>query len=1261
MKTIQHIKKKLSILSLFLLLSIISFSVSADSVTECVGLNTPNTIYTLTQDVNSIGTCFTITAENITLDCQGYKINYSSGGIEGYGIYSNTFNTTVKNCIITDGLGNTSNSYAIYFASASNGIINNNTITTSGIAGFGIRLDAAVYNVILSNTITTTNDHSRGIYLSASSSFNGISDNTITTSGIAGFGIRLDAAVYNVILSNTITTTNDYSCGIYLSASSTNILSNNIITTSGNIDGTSHGIYLETSSESNIVNSNTITTLGRDAYGIALYLNSDLNNLSNNNITTSGYNNFGIFLSSSSDDNVLSNIITTSDSVADGIRLVESSTNILSNNNITTSGNADGISLIQYWEEVLGYNIVSGNIVTVFSGYSIKIYGSNNNLIYNNLLNSSQVSIGSSINNYFNISKQLGTRIYSSGTEIGGNYWTNPTGDGYSDTCADLDTDGFCDLAYDVEANSSCIPDDTCGNNTDFLPYSDDYSPIIPITECGVLNISNTIYTLTQDVNSIVTCFAITAENITLDCQGYKINYSSNGESNVYGIYSEYDNTSVKNCVIVEGLSNSSNNYAVYYNGVDNGVIYNNIITTSGNNGHGIVLLSSSINTVSNNTITPFGNDSRGIYAYGSSSFNGISDNTVTISGYGSLVGIYLSEGDNNIVEKNFITITSSGDWSYAIECDSGSNNNIFSLNTITTSSNNGGGFIFYNSLNNTISSNSIITSGNSSFYSFGFNDANGSLIYNNLVNSTSISPNLESVIEFWNTTKQLGSRIYSDGIYIGGNYWTNPTGDGYSDTCADLDTDGFCDLAYDVEANSSCIPDDTCGNNTDFLPYSDEYNCTPSITNTSWSEWTNLTCLEDDTMNQSRYLTEYDQNYCGEVSNITYYEYQNIEVCDYCTPEITNTSWSEWTNLTCLEDDTMNQSRYLTEYDLNYCGEVSNITYYEYQNIEVCDYCTPEITNTSWSEWTNLTCLEDDTMNQSRYLTEYDSNYCGEISNITYYEYQNIEVCDYCTPSITNTSWSDWTNLTCLEDDTMNQSRYLTEYDQNYCGEVSNITYYEYQNIEVCDYCTPEITNTSWSDWTNLTCLEDDTMNQSRYLTEYDENYCGEISNITYYEYQNIEYCDHCLSYECIDFGDCQPDITGGYKNCTEVNETLECVYSGDYSEFKEWCDYCLVEEEPIYGSCVNNLRLTTYVLTNNEECCVVTGNESDCSVSNTLNSSCGYFKKYNNTDFKNIVVDGMGTAGASVVSWTDFVILLIIVIFIVGSIIGLGKLVKK
>jgi len=49
-----------------------------------------------------------------------------------------------------------------------------------------------------------------------------------------------------------------------------------------------------------------------------------------------------------------------------------------------------------------------------------------------------------------------------------------------------------------------------------------------------------------------------------------------------------------------------------------------------------------------------------------------------------------------------------------------------------------------------------------------------------------------------------------------------------------------------------------------------------------------------------------------------------------------------------------------------------------------------------------------------------------------------------------------------------------------------------------------------------------------------------------------------------------------------------------------------------------------------------------------------------YSKEDFKYIVVDGMGTAGASVVEWLDLIVLLIVLGFIIGIFVKMANLFK-
>jgi hypothetical protein len=129
------------------------------------------------------------------------------------------------------------------------------------------------------------------------------------------------------------------------------------------------------------------------------------------------------------------------------------------------------------------------------------------------------------------------------------------------------------------------------------------------VTGCGTLNSANSTYILLNNVTSTDTCFTIGANNITLDCQGYEINYSSNGGDSEYGFYSNKNFTTIKNCVIKEGAVAGANKYAIYFSTVDNGTIYNNTIKTT----NSVAIWADGVlkyNNFSNNIINTTGSDS---------------------------------------------------------------------------------------------------------------------------------------------------------------------------------------------------------------------------------------------------------------------------------------------------------------------------------------------------------------------------------------------------------------------------------------------------------------------------------------------------------------------------------------------------------------------------------------------------------------------------------------------------------------------------
>ena len=250
------------------------------------------------------------------------------------------------------------------------------------------------------------------------------------------------------------------------------------------------------------------------------------------------------------------------------------------------------------------------------------------------------------------------------------------------------------------------------------------------------------------------------------------------------------------------------------------------------------------------------------------------------------------------------------------------------------------------------------------------------------------------------------------------------------------------------------------------------------SYNNTANRLYRNFTNLTDGNYSYSTYAIDSSGNLAKSSRTVT---------LSLCTANMTNTTWTGWSNLSCSGNQ-MNQSRFLTQYDSNNCG-AANLTIYEYQLVG------PAYANTTWSDWVNITCLSNDKMNQSRNLTQYDTYGCA--SNSTFTEYRATEICDFCTPNLVNTTWSDWSNFSCSGSQ-MNQSRYLTQYDSNNCNEVSNQTIYSYQLVG------PSLANTTFTDWYNITaCLPGDYYTQERNATQYDTYSCA--ANSTVFEYQNL------------------------------------------------------------------------------------------------------------------------------------------------------------
>jgi len=272
------------------------------------------------------------------------------------------------------------------------------------------------------------------------------------------------------------------------------------------------------------------------------------------------------------------------------------------------------------------------------------------------------------------------------------------------------------------------------------------------ISICSTLPTLGAVYTLTADItnNASAICMDITGGNVTLDCAGHTIDGVDGG-----GTY---------------GISVSRGSIAV-----SNATIKNCVITDWE---RGISLTKANGNTIYNNSM------------------------------YSNTAGLYPDSSSLNIIYNN--SASSGGTGGYAFVPVTYSNNNTFYNNTAYGTAY---GFHIYGASNNNTLYNNIVQN-NTVGINLDTNPSNNS-IYNNLLNQTTNFRFAGTVLlNFWNTTNQSGTRIYSAGTNIGGNYYTNAAGNGQSDTCADTNNDGFCDATYTLSG----------ANNIDYLPLSDNY-----------------------------------------------------------------------------------------------------------------------------------------------------------------------------------------------------------------------------------------------------------------------------------------------------------------------------------------------------------------------------------------------------------------------------------------------------
>jgi parallel beta-helix repeat protein len=256
---------------------------------------------------------------------------------------------------------------------------------------------------------------------------------------------------------------------------------------------------------------------------------------------------------------------------------------------------------------------------------------------------------------------------------------------------------------------------------------------------CGVL------------VNSGPRTYNITIKNLTVEKKFYGILfewiYNGKVEScitngNVRGITL----WNSENSTLTGNIANDNNQYGIEFDANNCINIGNIVINNKANNNalSGIILHLENNNNKILNNITNY-NGNRGIYLPNGSNYNEISGNT---SDYNSIAGIVIENSHNNTLEGNYMR--NNGDrglWLFS------ANNNI----------------IFNNYFNNP--------------------DDNVTFAFSNTGNQ-------------WNTGRTEGTNILG-GPYLGGNFWGNPQGTGFSQITGDVNKDGICDSAYTISGGN--------------------------------------------------------------------------------------------------------------------------------------------------------------------------------------------------------------------------------------------------------------------------------------------------------------------------------------------------------------------------------------------------------------------------------------------------------------------------
>ncbi|ADI75162.1 periplasmic copper-binding protein (plasmid) [Methanohalobium evestigatum Z-7303] len=278
---------------------------------------------------------------------------------------------------------------------------------------------------------------------------------------VSGFNITNSSnTLVNVSNANYINLTNnnitDNSKGVILQKSNNSNVKDNYFINNGG-DGFDYAICLESSNKTNVS-----SNIFKENYICICSFNSNYNNLVNNTFL----NNLATIYNRNSESNNITNNYIANNSLGIGLLGTSSKNNVTGNkiinttydDTVDTSGVGILISGNSENNKVNGNKINNSSVTGISLDQNSNGNAPSNNLIYNNYLNNTNNAYvnDSCTGNNWNISKKSGTNIMG-GPYLGGNYWANRSGDGFSQTNIDENGDGICDSSYTINSNTDSV------------------------------------------------------------------------------------------------------------------------------------------------------------------------------------------------------------------------------------------------------------------------------------------------------------------------------------------------------------------------------------------------------------------------------------------------------------------------------------------------------------------------------------------------------------------------------------------------------------------------------------------------------------------------------------------------------------------------------------------------------------------------------------------------------------------------------------